>query len=121
MRALSASLVVACLALPSLVHASSLRCDNKLVSEGASTDDALIKCGEPMSRRTRTEYASTRYKQKTAHEEVSTEVGRSSTIEEWTYNFGPHRLMQVAIFRDGRLVDVRSGNYGSELPEKKTP
>ncbi|MCY1030759.1 DUF2845 domain-containing protein [Corallococcus sp. BB11-1] len=118
MRALSASLVVACLALPSLVHASSLRCENKLVSEGASTDDALIKCGEPMSKRTRTEYVSDRYRQRSPTEERTVEVGTTSTVEEWTYNFGPHRLMQVAIFRDGRLVDVRSGSYGTELPEK---
>ncbi|NOK37297.1 DUF2845 domain-containing protein [Corallococcus exercitus] len=112
MRALPAALVVACLALPSLVHASALRCDNKLVSEGASQVDALAKCGEPVTKQSRTEYVTNKVKAKTPQEEASTEVTRSTTVEEWTYNFGPHRLMQVAIFRDGRLVDVRSGSYG---------
>ncbi|NOK21443.1 DUF2845 domain-containing protein [Corallococcus carmarthensis] len=112
MRALPAALVVACLALPSLVHASALRCDNKLVSEGASKTDALAKCGEPVSKESKTEYVSRKVKAKTPTEEDSTEVTASTTVEEWTYNFGPHRLMQVAIFRDGRLVDVRSGSYG---------
>ncbi|NBD09431.1 MULTISPECIES: DUF2845 domain-containing protein [Corallococcus] len=112
MRTLSASLVLACLALPSLVHASALRCDNKLVSEGASQADALAKCGEPVTRQSRTEYVTNKVKSKTPMEEASTEVTSSTTFEEWTYNFGPHRLMQVAIFRDGRLVDVRSGSYG---------
>lgn len=118
MRALPAALaVVACLALPTLAHAGALRCDNKLVSEGASQVDALAKCGEPASKQTRTEYVTNKSKVSTGNrhadrEEASTEVTTSTTVEEWTYNFGPHRLMQVAIFRDGRLVDVRSGSYG---------
>ncbi|WP_223633384.1 DUF2845 domain-containing protein [Corallococcus sp. EGB] len=117
MRALPAALVVACLALPTLAHASALRCDNKLVSEGASQADALAKCGEPVTRQSKTEYVTNKSKVSTGRghserEEASTEVTTSTTVEEWTYNFGPHRLMQVAIFRDGRLVDVRSGSYG---------
>lgn len=112
MRTLSASLLLACLALPSLVHASALRCDNKLVSEGASQADALAKCGDPVTRQSRTEYVTRKAKSKSPTEEASTEITSSTTLEEWTYNFGPHRLMQVAIFRDGRLVDVRSGSYG---------
>ncbi|MBZ4332918.1 DUF2845 domain-containing protein [Corallococcus interemptor] len=116
MRTLPAALVVACLALPSLVHASALRCDNKLVSEGASQTDALAKCGEPVTKQSRTEYVTQKVKEgtrdRTRYGEASTEVTTSTTVEEWTYNFGPHRLMQVAIFRDGRLVDVRSGSYG---------
>ncbi|RKH61159.1 DUF2845 domain-containing protein [Corallococcus aberystwythensis] len=117
MRTLPFALVVACLALPSLVHASALRCDNKLVSEGASKADALAKCGEPVTKETRTEYVTNKSKVSTGRtredrEEASTEVTTSTTVEEWTYNFGPHRLMQVATFRDGRLVDVRSGSYG---------
>jgi hypothetical protein len=34
------------------------------------------------------------------------------TIDEWTYNFGPHRLMQVVVFENGVLVDVKSAGYG---------
>ncbi|GMU02050.1 hypothetical protein KH5H1_61700 [Corallococcus caeni] len=112
MRAHPAALVIACLALPSLAYASALRCDNKIVSEGASKTDALAKCGEPVSRESRTEYVTRKVKAKTPTEEDSTEVTSSTTVDEWTYNFGPHRLLQVAIFRDGRLVDVRSGSYG---------
>lgn len=116
MRALPAALVAACLALPSLVHASALRCDNKLVSEGASQTDALAKCGPPVSKQTRTETVTNKAREGTRdgtrYGDVSTEVSVTTTVEEWTYNFGPHRLIQVAIFRDGRLVDVRSGSYG---------
>ncbi|WP_375759961.1 DUF2845 domain-containing protein [Corallococcus exercitus] len=116
MRALPAALVVACLALPSLVHASALRCDNKLVSEGSSKADALAKCGEPVSRETKTQYvtnkARTGTRDASRYDEAATEVTTSTTVEEWTYNFGPNRLMQTAIFRDGRLVEVRSGSYG---------
>ncbi|MFB1485169.1 DUF2845 domain-containing protein [Corallococcus sp. RDP092CA] len=116
MRALPAALVVACLALPSLAHAASLRCDNKLVSEGASQSEAVAKCGEPVSKQTRSERTSNKSRQGTRNRgqygESSTQVTTSSSVEEWTYNFGPNRLMQIAIFRDGQLVDVRSAGYG---------
>ncbi|NNC20252.1 DUF2845 domain-containing protein [Corallococcus exiguus] len=116
MRVLPAALVLAGLALPSLVHASALRCDNKIVSEGASQLDALAKCGQPATKQSKTEYVTHKVKEgargETRYGEASTEVTTSTTVEEWTYNFGPHRLLQVAIFRDGRLVDVRSGSYG---------
>jgi hypothetical protein len=50
----------------------------------------------------------------TRNEQGSTTTQRTveKTIEEWTYNFGPSLLMQVAVFENGRLVDVRGGGYG---------
>jgi hypothetical protein len=124
MRALSASLVVAFLTLPALAHAGgSLRCDNRLVSEGATEAEAVAKCGEPVTKRTRTEYVTNsgyttthsdarRGSSERRSETAGTEVTQSSTVEDWTYNFGPNRLMQTATFRDGVLVDVRSGARG---------
>lgn len=49
------------------------------------------------------------------HGGVTTER-RSVTreYEEWTYNFGPRRFMQVVTFENGRLIDVQSAGYGSE-------
>ncbi|NPC72167.1 DUF2845 domain-containing protein [Corallococcus sp. AB004] len=116
MRALPTALVVACIALPSLAHAASLRCGNKLVSEGASQTDAVAKCGQPVSTETKRERVTNKSREGrrdgSRRGDSSTEVSTSSSVEEWTYNFGPNRLLQVAIFRDGLLVDVRSGGYG---------
>ncbi|MEA3303304.1 MAG: DUF2845 domain-containing protein [Pseudomonadota bacterium] len=32
--------------------------------------------------------------------------------EEWTYNFGPHRLMQQLNFKNGVLESIKSLGYG---------
>jgi len=44
--------------------------------------------------------------------DTSTKHVVHKTFEEWTYNFGPRRLMQVVVFENGRLVDVKSAGYG---------
>ena len=114
MRALLLTLAVSTsLLLPTRGEAATLRCGNQLASDGASKSDVLMRCGEPMAKESHTE---------TVGEKTSTpnEQGGSNTqqhtvrktIEEWTYNFGPSRLMQVAVFENGRLIDVRSGGYG---------
>ena len=33
-------------------------------------------------------------------------------IEEWTYNLGPTRFIRYLIFENGRLVDIKTGDYG---------
>ena len=112
MRALLAALTLSFFLLPSSSDAATLRCGNALASDGASKADVLIKCGEPMDKNTRTESVGEKTKQKTGDSRTTTEHVVYKTIEEWTYNFGPHRLMQVAVFENGKLVDVRSAGYG---------
>jgi len=34
------------------------------------------------------------------------------TFEKWAYNFSPNRLMQVVVFENGKLIDVKSAGYG---------
>ena len=99
--------------LPSLADAATLRCGNQLVADGASKSDVLLKCGEPMAKESRTESVGDKLKQRGEDgTTTTTEKTVIKTIEEWTYNFGPNRLIQVAVFENGKLVDVRSGGYG---------
>lgn len=99
--------------LPTAGEAATIRCGNELASDGASKSDVLLKCGEPMSKDSRTEAVGEKTKQKTDEARTtSTEHVVYKTIDEWTYNFGPRRLMQVVVFENGRLVDVRSAGYG---------
>lgn len=109
MRALCVTLLVSCLALPLSSHAATLRCGTQLVSEGATPADVLLKCGEPMARQTQ-EIPVVREEPVRKHHPQRT-VSRK-TIEEWTYNFGPNRLVQVVVFEEGRLVEVKSAGYG---------
>jgi Protein of unknown function (DUF2845) len=114
MRALLVALTLSSLFFPTAGEAASLRCGNELASEGSLKADVLLKCGEPMARESRTVANGVRVKQKDEASDTttSTEQVVYKTVEEWTYNFGPRRLMQVAVFEDGKLVDVRSAGYG---------
>ncbi|MFP2905808.1 DUF2845 domain-containing protein [Pyxidicoccus sp. 3LFB2] len=108
MRALWMAVAVSLLWVPMTGQAASLRCGTALVADGSSKSDVLAKCGEPLAKESRSE-----------SEEVKTRDGDTSakrtvqkTFEEWTYNFGPNRLMQVVVFENGKLIDVKSAGYG---------
>ena len=80
-------------------------CDDRVISVGDSKADILIKCGEPFY--------------KDAHqEELKERIPGSGTrtiivtVEEWTYNFGPQRFTRIITFRNGQVVNIRTGNYG---------
>ncbi len=80
-------------------------CGDRIISTGDAQADVFNKCGEPFYRTSHTE-------------ELWEPIGASGsrkvvvTVEEWTYNFGPQRFMRIITFRNGRVVDVRTGNYG---------
>ena len=112
MRALLLPLTAAFLLLPLRGEAATLRCGNQLASEGSSRSDVLMRCGDPMSIETRRETVGEQTNTQNKQGGTRTTHTVEKTTEEWTYNFGPHRLMQVAVFENGRLVDVRSGGYG---------
>jgi hypothetical protein len=80
-------------------------CDDRVISVGDSKTDILIKCGEPFYR--------------DAHQEEQKEQLPDSstrtiivTVEEWTYNFGPQRFTRIITFRNGQVVNIRTGGYG---------
>jgi len=79
-------------------------CGGRVISTGDTKADVLIRCGEPFVT--------------TSHQEELKErlVGGSRTVivtvEEWTYNFGPQRFMRIITFRNGTVIDVRTGGYG---------
>lgn len=80
-------------------------CSEQIVSRGDSKSDVVAKCGEPGW--------------KDSHEEAFSEKldpgvvrKRSITVDTWTYNLGPNRFVRILTFRNGRLTDIRTGNYG---------
>jgi hypothetical protein len=79
-------------------------CDEQKVRKGDTKLDVLIQCGEPVEGGSNREMI----------EEVDGGVKRkvSVNIEEWTYNLGPNRFMRIFTFRNGRLVDIKTGDYG---------
>ena len=82
--------------------ADIFRCPNgNLVSTGDSISEAYIKCDTPSFTVKRTE-----------GEDTSRGRVRYVEVEEWTYNEGINTLVHYLIFRDGVLVQVRTGTFG---------
>jgi hypothetical protein len=80
--------------------AYGLRCGNNLVDVGDRKIDVLAKCGEPAI----------------TDEWYEEEGFRGSSVmirvEEWTYNFGPTRFIYFLRFKNGQLVEIRTGDHG---------
>ena len=110
MRSLWMVAVLPMLWFPTVGQAASLRCGNALVSDGAMKSEVLSKCGEPTAKETRTESDETRTRDRES--DTSTKHVVNKTIDEWTYNLGANRLVQVVVFENGKLVDVKSAGYG---------
>ena len=84
------------------------RCSGRLVVDGATEDDVSRTCGDPDAVRSWTEYRSE------SIWEAGHKIERSVPIQydEWKYDFGRDRLMRYLTFVQGRLKDVRTGEYG---------
>lgn len=92
----------ALISLASIAQADNFRCPNgTIVSTGDNISIVALKCDPPTYKTSRTE----------------SEAGYRGatiliTIEEWTYNEGPHRLVHILTFRNGVLESVQTAGYG---------
>lgn len=97
--ALTLTLLVA---LAGSASADNFRCPNgAIVSTGDSMSEVYIKCDPPSFKNVRTE-SEAGYRGATI----------MITVEEWTYNEGPHRLVHLLTFRNGILTQVQTLGYG---------
>lgn len=109
--------------------ALAFRCKGKLVMEGDPQIKVLKFCGEPASVQQRTIYRSgipRRFvSSQTALESNGGEISVSREellihdrsvvevlVEDWTYNFGPHKLIRVVHFENGLVTDIDRLGYG---------
>lgn len=79
-------------------------CSEQLVSIGDSKTDVLAKCGEPSLTNAHVEEFRERLDDTTRTVSVN--------VEEWTYNLGPTRFVRILTFRNSKLTDIKTGNYG---------
>lgn len=86
-------------------------CSERIVSLGDSAGDVAMKCGKPAWKDVREEEL---------RETLDDAKERKTfvAIEEWTYNFGPNKFMRIFTFRNGKLVDIRTGGYGYDEMRK---
>lgn len=103
-------LVVCCILMLASQAAFAMRCGNKLVRKGAHPVEVINKCGEPVYVEESVEYRSVAIDNRQAGLYRQHDV--PIKIEEWTYNFGPHRFMRLLRFEDGKLLTIESIGYG---------
>ncbi len=80
-------------------------CGDRIISTGDTKGEVLAKCGEPFYRTSHDEELREHLDETRSRKVVV-------TVEEWTYNFGPQRFLRVITFRNGLVVDIRTGGYG---------
>ena len=98
---MKASLAAVILAfIPTLALGQSVRCGNKLITEGTSQAKVAALCGQPV--------------QVVHPPAYDGAVPGASDVEEeiWIYNFGPNKLMQRIRFRNGIVATIGSVGYG---------
>ncbi len=105
-------LLAAALALPTRAAAESLECSGGIVAVGDSRIDLLGKCGPPSLQEVLD------YDRAALQRYGSSGPGRraSTTVERWTYNFGPTRFLQFVTLEAGRVVSITRGSYGYSMP-----
>lgn len=106
-RALLAAAAL-CAAAPAA--AQSIDCDRGIVSVGDTKLDLLGKCGEPTLRDAR----ETVRGQVLLSRDHRPRGGQRalSTVETWTYDFGPNRFTHQVTLEGGRVTRIERGSYG---------
>jgi hypothetical protein len=87
--------------------ADSMRCGSKLMTDGDPADKVEAYCGQPVSIERHEILRGYSY-----HNNVPVHSSYEVSVELWTYNFGPNKLMYRLRFEDGLLVDVDTLSHG---------
>jgi hypothetical protein len=104
-------LLAAALALAGPAAADSMRCGSKLMTDGDPSAKVEALCGPPAGIERREIMRSYAY-----HRGLPVRGSFEVSVEFWTYNFGPHKLMYRLRFEDGLLVDVETLGHGFHAP-----
>ena len=95
-----AGLALLLLSIPA--SADAMRCKYALITEGDTTAEMLLKCGEPMLRE-----ELNRNEENQFGNLVQVKYG-----ERWTYNFGKNEFMRFVTVRNGKVTDIENGPRG---------
>ena len=101
---------IALLAVGAEAAADTLRCGNRLVSRGDHAAKLLRYCGEPVAVQSR--LVQRRVVAFGAYFHPRLGLLEDVVVEEWTYNFGPRKLMRQVRLENGLVEEVRELGYG---------
>jgi Protein of unknown function (DUF2845) len=115
------ALAVALLALMISTRAaadSSLRCNGRIVSVGATSYEVLDKCGRPDHREAwqtdRDHYVQQFYDYEKERFILPRLIVGPIQMERWTYNFGSQKFIRYLLFQNGELIDIKTGDKGTD-------
>jgi len=92
-------------------YADSMRCGNRLVSDGDTRSQVLQLCGEPTEVHTRSILRRPQFRLN-GHLFFSGVGFEELPVEIWTYNLGPYQFMRRIKFVDGLIEDIETLGYG---------
>ncbi len=92
--------------------AQAMRCGVSLVAQGQWTYEVLQQCGAPIEQHTRTIFIGVNE----GYAINGFAAATSIVVDEWVYDFGPHRLRRLLRFEDGQLMRIETLDRGILLP-----
>ncbi|HEX6994820.1 MAG TPA: DUF2845 domain-containing protein [Gammaproteobacteria bacterium] len=98
------------LAIGAEASADALRCGSHVISRGDHAVKVLRYCGEPIAIQSRLLHRRVSAFGSFFHPGLG--LLEEVLIEEWTYNFGPARLMRQVQLENGFVREVRELGYG---------
>lgn len=82
-------------------------CKGGIVSVGTTAGEVIYKCGEPS-------FTSQREQTSIEHGVVGHRgnLYTTSTVDDWTFNFGPNEFQYRLLLENGRVISIESLDYG---------
>lgn len=101
----------------------AMRCGSVLINKGDTQQKVLEHCGEPAEKTSRYVQRPGVYRGRSSGLEVNGSENASRgqfipygetevLLQEWTYNFGPNKLMRRVRFGNGIVEEVKTLDYG---------
>jgi hypothetical protein len=90
-------------------YADSFSCPGGIISTDDRSADVAAKCGDP-------DFRDSHQEEVTQRLTADTRQKIFITVEEWTYNLGPSQFMRIVVLKNGRVAEIRTGNYGYVKP-----
>jgi hypothetical protein len=80
-----------------------------ILSVGDNKAKVILTWGQPA-------YADQRVEQRSFFGDNGEVLQKTVTIDVFTYDFGPDRLVRILTLENGRIVGIRTGSYGRTKP-----
>jgi hypothetical protein len=92
---------------------SGFRCGGRIIDVGNMQDYVMHQCGQPSNIEERTERLAANFRTRyPENQEGYNYIINENQIEVWTYNLGRTQFVRYLTFRNGKLIEIKTGGYG---------